>query len=122
MAKKPAKTAAVKKSAVKPAQLTTGKSTPAKKIVAAKPKAPAAHQIEHVNETILKKLQELNVEHALQADIAWCLGSFRNDNNPSGLYEMAERALHVLLFESTKAPKSVPAKLIKDTQKALKNR
>jgi hypothetical protein len=77
MAKKPVKAAAVKKSPVK-------KAAPAKKAAAVKPKAPAAHQIEKVNEDILKKLQELNVEQALQADIEWCLGSYRNDNNPPG--------------------------------------
>lgn len=113
MAKKPAKTSAVKKSAVK-------KSVPAKR--ASKPKAPAAHQIEKVNEDILKKLQDLNVEQPLQADIEWCLGSYRNDNNPSGLYVMAERALHVFTFELTKDPTSVSVKLIKDIEKALKNK
>lgn len=112
MAKKPAKAAAEKKPAVK--------KTAAKKPL--KPKAPAAHQIEKVNEEILAKLQALNVEQALQADIAWCLGSYRNDNNPSGLYLMAERALQVFKFELSKDPKSVPAKLIKDIEKALKNK
>jgi hypothetical protein len=115
MAKKPVKAAAVKKTPVK-------KSAPAKKAAAVKPKAPAAHQIENVNEDILKKLQELDVEQALQADIAWCLGSYRNDNNPSGLYIMAERALQVFEFELTKDSASVPAKLIKDIEKALKNK
>lgn len=112
MAKKPVKAAAEKKTTAK-------KSVPAK---AVKPKAPAAHQIEKVNEDILKKLQELDVEQALQADIEWCLGSYRNDNNPSGLYIMAERALSVFTFELTKNPKSVPVKLIKDIEKALKNK
>lgn len=94
------------------------KKAPAKK-TAAKPKAPAAERIEKVCEDILKKLQTLNIEHALQADIEWCLGSYRNDKNPSGLYLMAERALIVFKFEVSKNPKSVPAKLINDTAKAL---
>lgn len=114
MAKKSTKAAAVKKA--------PAKKVPVKKVVAVKPKAPAAHQIEKVNEDILKKLQELNIEQALQADIEWCLGSYRNDNNPSGLYIMAERALSVLAFELTKDTKRVPAKLIKDIEKALKNK
>lgn len=113
MAKKPTKAAAVKKPAVK-------KTAAPKKAV--KPKAPAAHLIEKINEDILKKLQDLNVEQPLQADIEWCLGSYRNDNNPSGLYIMAERALHVFAFELSKDPKSVPAKLVKDIEKALKNK
>jgi hypothetical protein len=115
MAKKPAKAAAPKKAPVK-------KAAPAKKAAAVKPKAPAAHRIEKVNEDILQKLQSLNIEEALQADIAWCLGSYRNDNNPSGLYIMAERALVVFKFELTKDPKSVPAKLITDIEKALKSK
>lgn len=115
MAKKPEKAPTVKKAAVK-------KTAPAKKTAATKPKAPAAHQIEKVNEDILKKLQDLNIEQALQADIEWCLGSYRNDNNPSGLYVMAERALQVFIFELNKDPKSVPAKLVKDIQSALKNK
>lgn len=94
------------------------KKAPAKK-AAAKPKAPAAERIEKVCEDILKKLQTLNIEPALQADIEWCLGSYRNDKNPSGLYIMAERALVVFKFEVSKNPKSVPAKLINDTTKAL---
>lgn len=114
MAKKPAKVAAAK--------APVKKSAPAKKSAAAKPKAPAAHQIEKVNGDILKMLQDLNVEQALQADIEWCLGSYRNDNNPSGLYLMAERALQVFTFELSKDPKSVPAKLIKDIEKALKSK
>lgn len=113
MAKKSTKAAAVKKPA---------KKVPARKASVVKPNAPAAHLIEKVNEDILKKLQELNLEQPLQADIEWCLGSYRNDNNPSGLYLMAERALHVFTFELTKNPKSVPARLIKDIEKALKNR
>lgn len=113
MAKKPAKAAAAKTS--------PAKKTPAKKATV-KPEAPAAHQIEKVNEDILKKLQALNIEEALQADIEWCLGSYRNDNNPSGLYVMAERALNVFAFELTKDPKSVTTKLIKDIEKALKNK
>jgi hypothetical protein len=114
MAKKTAKT--VKKT---PA---AKKAPAAKKPVAIKPKAPAAHRIEMVCEDILKKLQDLNIEHALQADIAWCLGSYRNDKNPSGLYLMAERALQVFTFEVSKDPKSVPAKLITDITKALKSK
>jgi hypothetical protein len=114
MAKKPAKVAAAK--------APVKKSAPAKKSAASKPKAPAAHQIEKVNEDILKMLQSLNVEQALQADIEWCLGSYRNDNNPSGLYLMAERALQVFTFELSKDPKSIPAKLIKDIEKALKSK
>lgn len=92
------------------------------KASAAKPKAPAAERIEKACEDILKKLQALNIEPALQADIEWCLGSYRNDKNPSGLYLMAERALVVFQFELTKNPKSIPAKLIRDTQKALESK
>lgn len=114
MAKKPAKAAAEKK--------TVAKKTAVKKAKAVTPSAPAAQRIEKVNEDILKKLQGLGIEQALQADIEWCLGSYRHDNNPSGLYIMAERALQVFIFELSKDSKSVPAKLIKDIEKALESK
>ena len=97
--------------------------SPAKKSTAvSKPKEKAALPIVKACEDSLKKLRALNIELGLQADIEWCLGSYRNDNNPSGLYLMAERALQVFKFELSKDPKSVPAKLLKDIEKALKNK
>src|SRR6478609_7952652 len=78
--------------------------------------------IEKINEECLSKLIELNIEQELQAEIQWCLGSYRSDNNPIGLYTMAERALIVLKDVKDSNPKLVSTKLLNDIEKALKSR
>lgn len=87
-----------------------------------KPKAPAALAIEKACADSLKKLKAMKAELGLQADIEWCLGSYRHDKNPSGLYVMAERALLVFKGALVKNSKAVPAKLISDIEKALKSK
>jgi hypothetical protein len=69
------------------------------------------------SETILKKLKDLGIDSQLQADLEWCLGSYKADNNPVGLYEMAKRAL--VVFKDNKSTKGVTAKLISDLEKAV---
>jgi len=104
---------------------TTAKTpakTPAKKPSAAPKTSPASPSIAQVSEDVLKKLKDLDLEPQLQADIEWCLGSYRSDGNPTGLYEMAEKALFVLNIEKEKKTKGVTAKLTGDLEKALKNR
>lgn len=71
---------------------------------------------------VLNKLQELELDYQLQSEINWCLGSFRNDGNPVGLYMMAERALAIFKTELAANRKGIPAKLIKDIEKVLKDR
>jgi len=87
----------------------------------AKPKSKpvAAGNIEKVCDEALKKLQALGIEQQLQSEIEWCLGSYRFDQNPSGLYHMVERALAVFKAESAKKTKGVTAKLISDLEKVL---
>ncbi|HQQ98578.1 MAG TPA: hypothetical protein PLX35_15010 [Cyclobacteriaceae bacterium] len=112
------------------AKATTAKATskPAEKETKAK-KAPAAKKTPNPNELIvaacevsLAKLNQLGIEHELQAEINWCLGSFQNDGNPIGLYQMAERSLIVFKTEQAKKTKGVTATLIKDLEKALQSR
>jgi hypothetical protein len=104
------------KETAKPAKKTaTKRSTPAK----VKASASETDQIEKVCVESLKKLQELGIEQQLQSDIEWCLGSYRNDLNPSGLYEMAARTLAVLQAEKSKKTKGVTAKMITDLEGAL---
>ncbi|MDL5047147.1 hypothetical protein QQ054_14070 [Oscillatoria amoena NRMC-F 0135] len=62
----------------------------------------------------------MNLEAGLQADIQWCLGSYRHDKNPIGLYEMVRKAMPVLKSAMEKNKKSVSVKLISDLEKALK--
>lgn len=104
------------------AKTTTKKSEAGKssKPVTAKASKPLA--IEKVSEQVLSKLQSLNLQEGLQADIQWCLGSYRYDKNPVGLYEMGHKALPVLKAAAEKNKKSVPAKLITDLEKALKSK
>lgn len=103
------------------AKATVKKSAPTKKAAAPRSKAKATPvSIEKISEQVLEKLKSLNAEPQLQADIAWCLGSYRYDKNPIGLIQKGTEALTVFRLLKTKNAKSVPAKLITDLEKALK--
>ena len=80
---------------------------------------PSVAPIAKVTQTILEKLNALNIETQLQSDIAWCLGSYSHDNNPIGLYEVAGKALEILKREQAKKTKGITAKIISDVEKAL---
>lgn len=90
---------------------STGKKSPAKK--------SATDLIEQACEAALQKLKALNADEPLQADLAWCLGSYKHDNNPSGLYIMAERAVGVFKILKKEKPKAIPATLVSSLEKAL---
>ncbi|HYC86686.1 MAG TPA: hypothetical protein VEB86_15745 [Chryseosolibacter sp.] len=94
------------------------KTSAPKKKPAAKP-SPAQNNIEKVCEAALQKLRELGIQQQLQNDIEWCLGSYRADGNPVGLYSMAERALAVFQEEKARKTKGITAKNISDIEKAL---
>lgn len=97
-------------------------TTPAKKAAAPRTKAKASGvSIDKACEQALEKLKALNIEQQLQADIAWCLGSYGYDQNPVGLYQIGSKALDVLTAAKSKNAKSVPAKVINDLSKALKS-
>lgn len=106
------------KTSAKTAAKTAAKS-PTSKVKAAPTQTLS---IEKVSEEVLSKLQSLNIETQLQADLEWCIGSYRADQNPSGLYEMIDRARTVLNAEKEKKTKGVTVKLITDIEKALKTR
>ena len=93
--------------------------TAKKKAAASKSESPA-DQIVKICESALAKLNELNIEHSLQSEINWCLGSFQNDHNPIGLYQMADRSLSIFKGELAKKTKGVTAKFVADIEKALK--
>ncbi len=78
--------------------------------------------VEELSELVLKKLQALNLDQGLQADLQWCLGSYRYDKNPIGLYEMMERALKVLKAQREKNARTVSLKLLKDITRALERK
>src|SRR6186997_727276 len=98
------------------------KAPPPKKAPAAKMKAPSSNSsaVEQVCIAALKQLQKLGLDFQLQGEIEWCLASYANDGNPIGLYQMAERAIRVFKNVAASQPKAVPAKLIKDLEKAAK--
>ena len=95
------------------------KKTDTKPSASAKPKASPSDKIEKVCVDVLEKLRSLGLQQQLQNDIEWCLGSYRADGNPVGLYDMAERALSVFQEEKTKKTKGVTAKTITDIEKVL---
>ena len=78
--------------------------------------------VEKATKDALTVLKSLDIDHQLQADIEWCLGSYNTDGNPSGLYEMVEKSIRVLSVEKEKKSKGVTAKLIADLEKALQSR
>jgi hypothetical protein len=106
------------------------KSTPAKKNLtpavpangekATKTKATKKESsIENACEAALDKLKELNIDAGLQSEIQWCIGSYRHDGNPAGLYIMAKRALAAFTVEKANKTKGITAKLISDLEKAI---
>jgi hypothetical protein len=106
---------------IRMAKKTQAKATTPKKAAAPRKKTPtkASVDIAQLCSTALDKLKELNLDYQLQAEIEWCLGSYAEDGNPIGLYQMAERSLHNFKNITAAQPKAVPAKLIKDLEKAV---
>ncbi len=76
-----------------------------------------SNPIVKTTEIALEKLKTLGLDNQLQADLEWCIGSYKADKNPIGLYEMARRALAV--FKENKSNKGVTAKLISDLEKVV---
>jgi hypothetical protein len=100
----------------------TSSSSPVKKTTAAKPKAKIASidPLQKISEETLKKLQALGIEQQLQADLAWCIGSYSHDKNPIGLRQMLERSQIILKHEQAKKTKGITSKLIDDLAQLLK--
>jgi hypothetical protein len=78
--------------------------------------------IEKASTDALEKLKALGIETELQNDIEWCLGSYRADGNPVGLFSMVERAIMVFKSEQAKKTKGVTAKFVADLEKAANNK
>ncbi len=110
MAKATSKTTS-RKPIKKTATVKTEKTAPVKKKLEV--------SIDELSEQILDKLRALDVAPQLQSDISWCLGSYRNDHNPVGLYATSEKALTVLTETKSKNSRAVSAKLIADIEKIL---
>lgn len=103
MAKAPAKSTT--KSAAKSA-------TPKATAKTEKKKSVAAPSLEDVSEAALAKLKALDLDAQLQADMEWCLGSYRSDRNPVGLIETCERALQIFKAQLAQKKKGVTKTLV----------
>jgi hypothetical protein len=88
------------------------KNTPSKK--------SSAPDIESAARIALTKLRELSLDDQLQAELDWCLGSYSFDKNPTGLYEMVQRAIKLFATEKEKKTKGITAKLLADLEKGVK--
>ena len=99
--------------------------TPTKKVAAKKPaSAPKAKasSLEQTSEGALEKLRELGLDAQLQSELEWCLGSYRADQNPAGLFDMLERSLVVFKAAKENKAKGITAKLTGDIEKVLESR
>src|SRR5258708_38758010 len=98
------------------AKTTTKPSkAPAKKT--ARPKSTL--NIAKVAESVIQKMEELNLDQKLQSEIQWCLGSYKNDHNPVGLLEKMGEALALFKSELAKKTKGITAKFVGDIEKVL---
>jgi hypothetical protein len=95
---------------------------PVKKAASASKPKPVIVSIEQACESALLSLRALNLNAQLQAELEWCLGSYKADSNPAGLYEMAQRAVDTFAEEKKKKTKGVTAKMISDLDKAIKTK
>lgn len=66
-----------------------------------------------------EKLTKLNLNEALTSELEWCLGSFKNDNNPDGLVEKVKASITELEAFKVDNPRKVSKKLLEDLNKAL---
>lgn len=89
------------------------------KASAAKPKAKTTTDIEKVSEEILTKLKSLDLEQQLQADLEWCLGSYRYDQNATGLIETIGKAHEVLKQAHAKKTKGITSTLLSTIEKVV---
>ncbi len=111
----PAAKTEVKKATVDVASSKTEKVKPK----AAKKTATKESSIDKACQLALDTLRELNLDEGLQSEMQWCLGSYQNDLNPSGLYLMAKRAHATFTAELANKTKGITTKLITDLEKAI---
>jgi hypothetical protein len=71
----------------------------------------------------LESLEKLNLPETaeLQAKLAWCIGSYDYDKNPSGLSEFGELALKALNKIKDKNPRKVSKKVLDGLDAAIRN-
>ncbi len=101
------------------AKATTKMVTAPEKKSTVKPKAKSTVSIEKVTEEVLAKLKSLDLDQQLQADIEWCLGSYRYDQNATGLIEVIFKAHNVLKVAHANKTKGITSTLLSNIEKVL---
>lgn len=81
--------------------------------------AKSEEKIEKACIDVKDKLTQLNIEEKLVAELEWCLGSYSNDKNPTGLIGKGGEALQALKKFKESNPRKVSKKLIDDLTKVL---
>ena len=69
----------------------------------------------------LEKLEKLNLDEKLHAELSWCWNSYKYDNNPIGVIEKSKKALELLKAKREENSKAVAKKLVDDLQKIVLN-
>ena len=71
----------------------------------------------------LEALEKLNRTETteLQSKLAWCIGSYDYDKNPSGLYEYGVVALETMRSIKADNPRKISKKVIEGLEVGLKN-
>jgi len=88
----------------------------------AKAKASSTNSdIETLSVSVLQKLKSLELDPQLQSELEWCLGSFRYDGQPAGLFHHVLRARDLFKEELSKKTKGVTAKYVGDLEKELES-
>ena len=71
----------------------------------------------------VQTFQKLNKEEYkdIQSKLEWCIGSYENDQNPSGLFEVGIKSLDILKGVKAKQPKLITKKVIDSLEKSIIN-
>ncbi|MDF2157445.1 hypothetical protein [Algoriphagus sp. CAU 1675] len=79
-------------------------------------------QIEKLEKTVdeaVQKLEKLKLGGSLAEELTWCLGSYKNDQNPVGLQEKCKVAVELFKEAREKNSRAVSKKLVEDLEKFL---
>ncbi|GGZ26729.1 hypothetical protein GCM10007049_19310 [Echinicola pacifica] len=77
----------------------------------------SVQKIEKTVVATVDKLQKLKIEQNLIEELQWCLGSYRNDQNPCGLVEKSALAYEALKALKETNSRAVSKKLLEDLEK-----
>jgi hypothetical protein len=76
-------------------------------------------RIIEVAESTLEKLSLIRANEKLISEIDWCIGSYKHDQNPAGLFDKLKEAIVLFKAAQAKKTKGITAKFIGDIEKVL---